>query len=119
MTNVSNKRQKYEKKCTVSIASTVGLLHANTQFSWHDNIHVVLYGVNHIRFSILGLVAVPGAAGGQFIGGIICKKWKLKVKGMLRLNVIVCILALLLDAVVWIRCDLEDIAGVNVGYGQG
>lgn len=38
---------------------------------------------------------------------------------MLRLNVIVCILALLLDAVVWIRCDLEDIAGVNVGYRQG
>ena len=110
MTNVSNKRQ--------TIASTVGLLQANTQFSWHDNIHIVLYSVN-ICISILGLVAVPGAAGGQFIGGIICKKWKLKVKGMLRLNVIVCILALLLDAVVWVRCDLEDIAGVNVGYGQG
>lgn len=66
-----------------------------------------------------GLVAVPGAAGGQFVGGIICKKWKLKVKGMLRLNVIVCIIALLLDAVVWVRCDLEDIAGVTVGYNQG
>lgn len=67
----------------------------------------------------IGLVAVPGAAGGQFVGGIICKKMKLKVKGMLRLNVIVCILALLLDAVVWVRCDLEDIAGVTVGYNQG
>ncbi|XP_022286828.2 solute carrier organic anion transporter family member 4C1-like isoform X2 [Crassostrea virginica] len=78
------------------------------------------FGTSAAWAAILGgLVAVPGAAGGQFIGGIICKKWKLKVKGMLRLNVIVCILALLLDAVVWIRCDLEDIAGVNVGYGQG
>jgi organic anion transporter 4A/organic anion transporter 4C len=64
-------------------------------------------------------VAVPGAAGGQLVGGLICKKWKLKVRGMLRLNVIVCIIALFLDAVIWIRCDLEDIAGVSVGYFKG
>lgn len=72
-----------------------------------------------VWFFYIGLIAVPGAAGGQFVGGIICKKWKLKVKGMLRLNVIVCIIALLLDAVVWVRCDLEDIAGVTIGYNQG
>ncbi|XP_062608330.1 solute carrier organic anion transporter family member 4C1-like isoform X1 [Saccostrea cucullata] len=77
------------------------------------------FGVSAASAAILaGVVAVPGAAGGQFVGGIICKKWKLKVQGMLRLNVIVCIMALLLDGVVWVRCDLEDIAGVNVGYFQ-
>ncbi|XP_048780929.2 solute carrier organic anion transporter family member 4C1-like isoform X3 [Ostrea edulis] len=78
------------------------------------------FGTSAAWAAILGgLIAVPGAAGGQFVGGMICKRWKLKVRGMLRLNVIVCVIALLLDAVIWVRCDLQDIAGVSVGYVKG
>lgn len=44
---------------------------------------------------------------------------KLKVKGMLCLNVIVCIIVFFFDVVVWVWCDLEDIVGVIVGYNLG
>ena len=65
----------------------------------------------------LGVVAVIGAAGGQFAGGLITKKWKLKVRGLLRFNFILLFIMLALDSIAWIRCD-HDIAGVNVPYTQ-
>jgi hypothetical protein len=61
-------------------------------------------------------MAVPGAAGGQFIGGLVCKRWKLRIQGMLRLNIILCVAAMLLDTVVWIRCPEDTVAGVNTQY---
>ena len=63
-------------------------------------------------------MAVPGAAGGQFFGGYICKRLNLKVKGMLRFMIIVCVLAMILDNVVWVRCTQENIAGVNTQYSH-
>ncbi|KAK3087766.1 hypothetical protein FSP39_010363 [Pinctada imbricata] len=77
------------------------------------------FGATAAWASILaGIIAVPGAAGGQFVGGLICKRMNLKVQGMIRLNIIVCFVAMVLDAVVWVRCDLEDIAGVTVHYSD-
>ncbi|KAJ8322339.1 hypothetical protein KUTeg_000810 [Tegillarca granosa] len=62
------------------------------------------FGVSAAKASMYGgLVAVPGAAGGQLIGGLICKKWKLNVQGMLRYMMVVCLAAIILDSVVWIR----------------
>ncbi|XP_071143715.1 solute carrier organic anion transporter family member 4C1-like isoform X2 [Mytilus edulis] len=75
------------------------------------------FGITASWASMLGgLMAVPGAAGGQFIGGLVCKRWKLKIQGMLRLNIIVCIAAMILDTVVWIRCPEDSVAGVNIQY---
>ena len=75
------------------------------------------FGVTASWASMLGgLMAVPGAAGGQFIGGLVCKRWKLRIQGMLRLNIILCVAAMLLDTVVWIRCPEDTVAGVNTQY---
>lgn len=75
------------------------------------------FGITASWASMLGgLMAVPGAAGGQFIGGLVCKRWKLKIQGMIRLNIIVCITAMVLDSLVWIRCPEDIVAGVNIQY---
>ena len=65
--------------------------------------------------SSVGAVAVVGAGGGQFFGGLIIKKCRMKVRGLLRFNAIALFSMLALDSVLLLRCD-RDIAGVNVPY---
>ncbi|XP_060072652.1 solute carrier organic anion transporter family member 4C1-like [Ylistrum balloti] len=78
------------------------------------------FGTTAAWASILGgIVAVPGAAGGQFVSGYLCKRLNLKVRGMLRFIIIVCILATVLDFCVWMRCSQETIVGVNMQYSTG
>ncbi|OWF36138.1 Solute carrier organic anion transporter family member 4C1 [Mizuhopecten yessoensis] len=75
------------------------------------------FGTTAAWASILGgIVAVPGAAGGQLASGYLCKRLNLKVRGMLRLIIIVCLLAAILDVCVWIRCEQDTIVGVNSQY---
>lgn len=75
------------------------------------------FGTTAAWASILGgIVAVPGAAGGQFVSGYLCKRLNLKVRGMLRLIICVCLIATVLDFCVWIRCEQETIVGVSSQY---
>ncbi|XP_013383827.1 solute carrier organic anion transporter family member 4C1, partial [Lingula anatina] len=65
---------------------------------------------------LTGFVAVPGAAGGQLLGGIISSKMKLKVKGMLKLSMTACVMAALLAASFWISCETPSVFGVDIPY---
>ncbi|XP_064597330.1 solute carrier organic anion transporter family member 4C1-like [Liolophura sinensis] len=62
---------------------------------------------------LTGCLAVPGAAGGQVIGGWICGRFKLKVRGMLRLSVVMCGICMLLSAAFWAKCEQPRIAGLS------
>lgn len=63
-----------------------------------------------------GFMAVPSAAGGQFFGGFLCNRMKLKVKGCIRIAIICCSLALLISAGIWARCGLGKFSGVTQVY---
>ncbi|KAH3709196.1 hypothetical protein DPMN_068658 [Dreissena polymorpha] len=63
-----------------------------------------------------GAAAVPGAAGGMFLGGFICNRLKLKVRGMFKFSVITCLLTLVSINIMWISCEERPFAGVNRGY---
>ncbi|KAL4217826.1 Solute carrier organic anion transporter [Mactra antiquata] len=65
---------------------------------------------------LTGFMAVPGAAGGQFFGGFLCKRLNLKVKGSIRMPIICSALALLASGIMWARCDYKNVSGVTTGY---
>ncbi|KAF6020599.1 SLCO4C1 [Bugula neritina] len=65
---------------------------------------------------VTGFLAVPGAALGQFMGGYICKKFQLKVSGILKLTVICSLIVLIVSPVFWIRCNGATLAGVSTPY---
>lgn len=65
-----------------------------------------------------GFIAVPGAAIGQFLGGYILRRLKLKVRGMLKMNMIFCIIVMVSSSVFWVHCDLGSIAGVTAAYNK-
>ncbi|XP_053383119.1 solute carrier organic anion transporter family member 4C1-like isoform X2 [Mercenaria mercenaria] len=65
---------------------------------------------------LTGFMAVPGAAGGQFFGGYLCKCLKLKVKGCIRVAIICSSCAVLVSSVLWIRCNPGNVAGVSREY---
>ncbi|XP_060574876.1 solute carrier organic anion transporter family member 4C1-like [Ruditapes philippinarum] len=67
---------------------------------------------------LTGFMAVPGAAGGQFFGGYLCKCLKLKVKGCIRVAIICSSCALLVSSVLWIRCSHDNVAGVSREYSN-
>ncbi|KAL5014579.1 hypothetical protein ScPMuIL_008849 [Solemya velum] len=77
------------------------------------------YGVSAGLASMLaGGVAVPGAAVGQLVGGYVCKRWSLKVKGMLRLVFVSSFLVLFFALCVWAICEETLIAGITVQYND-
>lgn len=65
-----------------------------------------------------GIIVVPGAAGGQLLGGIICKVKKLKVRGMTLLCVLACFLTMLAMSSLWANCEQEKIPGITVQYSN-
>ncbi|XP_052823649.1 solute carrier organic anion transporter family member 4A1 [Octopus bimaculoides] len=65
---------------------------------------------------LTGIIAVPGGAGGQLLGGYICKRFGLKINQMTRLAIVCFVVSLTTWSVVWIKCDgsvLADITGKN------
>ena len=66
-----------------------------------------------------GGLAVPGAAGGQFLGGLICKLAKLKIRGMLKLCMGLCMCCLLFVLPILAYCSTTAVAGVTVTYLTG
>ena len=72
----------------------------------------------HFHLDISGFMAVPGAAGGQFFGGVLCKKLNLKVKGCIRVAIVCCSLTVVMSAAMWAKCDLGNFAGVTTHYNS-
>ncbi|XP_052777045.1 solute carrier organic anion transporter family member 4C1-like [Mya arenaria] len=54
-----------------------------------------------------GLIIIPGAAAGQMFGGLAIRRWKLKVRGILRLTILIVLLASLSKACFFINCDMQ------------
>ncbi|KAL3892415.1 hypothetical protein ACJMK2_004625 [Sinanodonta woodiana] len=65
---------------------------------------------------LTGAIAIPGSAGGTFVGGLLCRCLKLKVKGMTRIPIIACILAVICFAGLFVRCEQPKMAGVSQHY---
>ena len=65
---------------------------------------------------IPGIVAVPVAAIGQVVGGYVCKRFKLGVKGMLKFSLTASCIALLLVPGFLARCPNTQKAGVTISY---
>ncbi|KAK7479082.1 hypothetical protein BaRGS_00029674 [Batillaria attramentaria] len=63
-----------------------------------------------------GLAVVPGAASGQFMGGIIAKRLKLTIPGLIKLCIVGMTLSLITVAIVWIDCGQELYVGVSSPY---
>ncbi|XP_078666151.1 solute carrier organic anion transporter family member 4C1-like isoform X1 [Branchiostoma floridae x Branchiostoma belcheri] len=65
---------------------------------------------------LCGFVVVPGAAGGNILGGVIMKWMKLKCRGMLRLCIILGGVCLALYLVFLVQCPNTPFAGVTQRY---
>lgn len=65
-----------------------------------------------------GMAGVPATMLGQILGGVLIKRFHMKVKDVIRLNIVIIVTSLLLSGVFWIRCDQSLIAGVTIGYGN-
>ncbi|XP_066269957.1 solute carrier organic anion transporter family member 4C1-like isoform X2 [Branchiostoma lanceolatum] len=68
---------------------------------------------------LCGFVVVPGAAGGNILGGVIMKFFKLKCRGMLRLCIILGGVCLALYLVFLVQCPNIPFAGVTQRYTNG
>lgn len=65
---------------------------------------------------LMGIVTVPGAGGGMLLGGLLVKKLKLKVRGIIRMDLIVAIIALIFGCLFFIQCPQMQMAGVTSEY---
>ncbi|CAL4067758.1 unnamed protein product, partial [Meganyctiphanes norvegica] len=65
---------------------------------------------------LIGLVAVPAAGGGTFLGGWIVKKLKLSCAGIIRVCIILSSLCFLSYFTFTISCPNPQFAGVNIAY---
>ncbi|CAH1772290.1 unnamed protein product [Owenia fusiformis] len=65
---------------------------------------------------VFGLIAVPGAAGGDIFGGILIKKLKLSCRGLLKLVFILNFITVFCTLPCIIYCDTIPLVGVNTGY---
>ena len=63
-----------------------------------------------------GFVAVPATFFGQIAGGLLTKRFKLKVRGILKMNACVTVIGAALVGVFWINCGQSNIAGVTQPY---
>ncbi|ELT88560.1 hypothetical protein CAPTEDRAFT_147857 [Capitella teleta] len=63
-----------------------------------------------------GVLVVPGAAGGQLLGGIIPKCFNMRLRGLLITMTVCSFLGFFLGAAFLIKCPMPKIAGVNVEY---
>ena len=63
-----------------------------------------------------GLCTVPGGIIGTYLGGYLSKRWKLKVRGMIKLSCVSIVLALVALNGCLLRCSQEYVVGVNIDY---
>ena len=79
----------------------------------------ILMHISRITWSSVcyaGIMVVPAACGGMFIGGYIVKRFNLKVRGILKLVIGLSVLVLASSFVFLVRCKNVDFAGVSVTY---
>ncbi|KAK3593464.1 hypothetical protein CHS0354_020230 [Potamilus streckersoni] len=67
---------------------------------------------------LTGVVVVPGAAGGNFVGGLVCRCMRLKVKGMTRFSFIGCLVTVLSFSILFLSCEQYKVAGINHYYSN-
>ena len=66
-----------------------------------------------------GVLLIPGAAVGQFLGGFIIKKLQLEIRGIFILAIISSIVSLPLCGFPWlIYCDRMNLVGWNLPYAN-
>ena len=63
-----------------------------------------------------GLVVVPGAGGGIFLGGYLIKKFNWNCKKILKMSMLFSFFAFAATAAVLIGCKTKKIYGINVAY---
>ena len=63
-----------------------------------------------------GAVTLLGGAGGMVLGGILIRKFKFGVIGMVRLCVLMSLLAIVVGGGFFISCPNIDFAGVTTSY---
>ncbi|XP_053378274.1 solute carrier organic anion transporter family member 4A1-like [Mercenaria mercenaria] len=66
---------------------------------------------------IMGAVTLLGGAGGMVLGGVLIKRFKFGVVGMVRLCVLMSLLAIVIGAGFFIGCPEIEFAGVTTSYG--
>ena len=62
------------------------------------------------------MAIIPGAVGGLLAGGFIIKRWKLELKGILKVFTGFNILLLITTTMFFLRCEPIAFSGVNVPY---
>ena len=63
-----------------------------------------------------GLVVVPGAGGGIFLGGYLIKKFNWNCKKIIKMSMLFSFLAFAATAAILIGCKTKKIYGINVAY---
>ena len=72
----------------------------------------ILYVIN------VGAMAIPGTVIGQVVGGYVCRKFSLGVRGMLRFCLVCVALSLVLIPCILARCPTTILAGVSKPYNS-
>ncbi|XP_072028586.1 solute carrier organic anion transporter family member 4A1-like [Amphiura filiformis] len=75
------------------------------------------FGLTAADASLLfGICAIPGAGFGTILGGYLVKRWKLKIRGMVKFSCITNICTMVAVMTMLVRCSQELIVGVNVDF---
>ena len=90
-----------------------------TTFAIHLCNDIIITDNSHSACIVAGGLAVPGTAGGQFLGGLACKVFKLKVRGMLKFCIGLALCSVLLAACTLANCGAKNVAGVSTTYITG
>lgn len=61
----------------------------------------------------LGIVTIPGAGGGNLLGGYIVKKFKMKCAGIIRICILFSLICLAFSFIFILHCPDAKFAGVN------
>lgn len=68
--------------------------------------------------SFIGVILIPGAVVGNFLGGFIIQKFNLQVKGDLIVAIITSAASVPLTFIFFFYCKKLDVAGWNVPYDE-
>lgn len=69
-----------------------------------------------IFFISTGYVVVPAGGGGTFLGGVLVRMLKLKVRGIIRMCLILSLILLPLLLIFLLRCQNNRFVGISVPY---
>ncbi|XP_071804429.1 solute carrier organic anion transporter family member 4A1-like [Asterias amurensis] len=77
----------------------------------------IQYGLSPgVAAAVVGILALPAAVGSTFLGGWLIKRFKLKVRGMLRVCIGSVLMVIIFAFVLLLICPQEIVAGINTNY---